>query len=58
MDEVVITLRLEGAEYASSDESEVVARWLHELARRIKQHGLERVTKVLDVNGNAVGTVQ
>lgn len=35
-----------------------IARILHKLADRIERDGLERVTKVMDGNGNSIGTVQ
>jgi hypothetical protein len=31
---------------------------LRELARRISKNGLDKVSKVMDANGNAVGTVE
>lgn len=34
MDEVVTTLKCDGAQYAEGDESDVIAEWLRELARR------------------------
>ena len=55
---IVITIKPEGAEYEDGGRHDrVIAGWLEELARRIRKNGLDNVTKVLDGNGNSVGTV-
>ena len=53
MDTITITINLGNDACQESD----IPDLLRELARRIDLHGLERVTKVMDANGNSVGTV-
>jgi hypothetical protein len=52
---IVITVNL--GNDAMQSEIELAAA-LRNTARRIEQNGLEKVTKVMDVNGNSVGTVE
>lgn len=51
-----VTITIEMGNDAMQTERDL-AKALIELARRIKKDGLDRVTKVIDDNGNIVGEI-
>jgi len=51
---VTVTINTGNADVQSDRD---IARLLEATAKRIRRHGLEGVTKVMDANGNSVGTV-
>ena len=52
----MITITIETDNAAFSDKAHEVARILRELARRIENRGIDNISKVMDSNGNSVGT--
>ncbi len=53
--QVTIHISTGNANCQSEDD---IARLLHVLADRISQSGFDYVTKVMDANGNQIGTVE
>ena len=57
MNPTKVTITVEMGNDAMQNETDI-ANALRTLASRIERHGLDRITKVMDENGNQVGKVE